>query len=245
LRWLVGDIQGCLREFETLLGEIRFDPARDELWCLGDLINRGPDSLGVLRLWRDVGGRGILGNHDAAALLTFSGARPPKRSMASLATLFRARDAGDLFARLRALPVLVRLPSPGRGPDCWIVHAGLHPGWTDLERVADRLNAGSHSDPWLRSPDVIFATNVRCCTAEGRRCGYTGPPGGCPSPYRPWDEFLVGGDLVVHGHWATRGHYRGARTMGLDSGCVHGGALTAWCQDEDRVVSVAASGTRR
>jgi bis(5'-nucleosyl)-tetraphosphatase (symmetrical) len=65
-----------------------------------------------------------------------------------------------------------------------------------------------------------------------------GPPEVCKGSYRPWDAFYRGDDLVVHGHWARRGHYRGERTLGLDSGCVYGGPLTAWCLEEDRIVSI-------
>lgn len=238
MRWLVGDIQGCLRELETLLEAIRFDAGRDELWCLGDLVNKGPDSLGVLRLWRDLGGRGVIGNHDVAALLSYSGKR--KKPMPTLERLFGAPDAEELLARLRTLPALAYLPGVGVGPDCWLVHAGLHPAWTDLREQRHLLDCSSHDDRWLRSPDVTFAVNVRCCTPDGQRSRHTGPPGSCSAPYRPWDELSSASALVVHGHWATRGYYRGAKTMGLDSGCVYGGKLTAWCQDEDRIVQIRA-----
>jgi bis(5'-nucleosyl)-tetraphosphatase (symmetrical) len=240
VRWLVGDVQGCLRELETLLETIRFRPGTDELWCLGDLVRRGPDSLGVMRLWRGVGGRSVLGNHDIAALLSFSGAR--RRLDPELESLFRAPDAGELLHGLRELPILVHLPSTGAGPDVWIVHAGLDPRWSDLHAAASRLNGGPHDDAWLRSEGVAFATRVRCCTGDGRLCGHVGLPGSCPPPFRPWDDFYDGETLVVHGHWATRGYYRGARAMGLDSGCVYGGTLTAWSQDEDRVVQVPSRG---
>ena len=83
MRWLVGDLQGCARQLDALLSEVSFDPARDELWCLGDLVNRGPDSLETARLWRDVGGRGVLGNHEVYALLVRAGAWPRKRDQAS------------------------------------------------------------------------------------------------------------------------------------------------------------------
>ena len=245
MRWLVGDIQGCAREFERLLAQIRFDPARDELWCLGDLINRGPESLATLRLWRDVGGRGVLGNHDTYALLARSGCWPRKQD--TLAELFAAPDAEPLLARLRALPVLAHLPGP-RGcaePDVWVVHGGLDPRWTDLAAVAAAADAGPHDDDWLTSTTVNFATRVRCCTASGERSKFDRDPAQCPPPFRPWDQFYRGAALVVHGHWAWRGHYRnppgGPRTMGLDSGCVYGGELTAWCQEEDRVVQVKAA----
>jgi bis(5'-nucleosyl)-tetraphosphatase (symmetrical) len=236
VRWVVGDIQGCAREFDELLTVIRFDPAKDELWCLGDLINRGPDSLAVLHLWRSVGGRGLLGNHEVNALLSHSGRRPkkPKR----LKKLFKAPDADELMASLRRLPALVHLPSTGGGPDAWIVHAGLSPLWSNLRDVAARFNAGPHDDDWLESGDVQFAVGVRCCTESGTRSDFTGHPRDCPTPFQTWDSFYPGPELVVHGHWAMRGYYRDGYTMGLDSGCVYGGALTAWCQEEDRIVQV-------
>lgn len=240
MRWLVGDVQGCARELDLLLEAIRFDASRDQLWCLGDLVNRGPDSLAAMRLWSSVGGLGLLGNHDISALLSFSGTRP--RKLPTLKALFAAPDAEDLVGQLRQLPILVHLPPVGDGPDVWAVHAGLHPSWTDLPAVATRINDSPHDDDWLRGGDVVFATNVRCCTADGRRLEHTGQPDGCPPPSRPWDVFYRGESLVVHGHWAMRGYYRGERTMGLDSGCVYGGSLTAWCQDEDRIVQIPRRG---
>lgn len=240
MRWCTGDLQGCASEFERLLRAIDFDPARDELWCLGDLVNRGPDSLAALRLWRDVGGRGVIGNHDVYALLTRSGRWPRKRD--TLEALFNAPDGDQLLARLRALPVLAHLPGPpeARVPDLWVVHAGLDPRWTDLHAVAKTANAGPHDDAWLESPTVSFATRVRCCTANGERSKFDRDPADCPPPYKPWDAHYRGPAMVAHGHWAWRGHYRGAHTIGLDSGCVYGGPLTAWCQEEDRIVQVPA-----
>ncbi|MFO0634801.1 MAG: metallophosphoesterase [Nannocystaceae bacterium] len=236
MRWIVGDIQGCARELERLLHEIRFDPGRDELWAAGDVVNRGPDTLAAARLWRDVGGRGVIGNHEVYALCARSGAWPRKRD--TLEPLFTAPDADALLASLRALPVLVLLRSRGRGPDAWLVHAGVHPHWTNLASVAAALDRGEHDDAWLQSEPVSFATRVRCCSADGVRSKFDRGPADCPPPFRPWDEFYAGATLVVHGHWAWRGHYRTAKVMGLDSGCVYGGALTAWCQDEDRIVQV-------
>ncbi len=236
MRWLVGDIQGCAGELDDLLGKIGFDAGRDELWSLGDLVNRGPDSLETLRLWRDVGGRGLIGNHDVYALQAFSRRRLRKKD--TLDGLFAAPDAEDLLQRVRELPILVHLPGGDGVTDVWIVHAGFDPRWTDLHELAQTVNEAEHDDAWLAGETVSFATRVRCCTADGRSCRHSGPPEGCPRPFRPWDEFYTGSTLVVHGHWARRGYYRGARTMGLDSGCVYGGTLTAWCQEEDRIVQV-------
>lgn len=242
MRWCIGDLQGCASEFDRLLHAIHFDPAKDELWCLGDLVNRGPDSLAALRLWRDVGGHGVLGNHDVYALLTRSGKWPRKRD--TLEALFAAPDCDELLARLRALPALAHLPGAAGAavPDVWVVHAGLDPRWRDLPTVAAAANALPHDDAWLTSPLVNTATRIRCVTATGERNKFDRDPEDCPPPFRPWDEFHTGPETIVHGHWAWRGHYRGQHnTIGLDSGCVYGGKLTAWCQDEDRVVQVDAA----
>ncbi len=236
MRWVVGDVQGCLRALERLLDEIRFDAARDELWLAGDLINRGPDSLGVLRLWTELGGRGVIGNHEIYALCAHSGRYPRKED--TLQELFEAADADALLASLRQLPLLAHLPSEGDGPAAWVVHGGLHPGWTDLHAVAAEVNPGPHDDDWLERAEVRFATRVRCCDSAGKRSKHDLAPEQCPPPYKPWDALYRGETLVVHGHWARRGYYRGRKTLGLDSGCVYGGKLTAWCQDEDRIVQV-------
>lgn len=243
MRWLVGDVQGCAAEFAELLETVRFDPERDEIFCVGDLVDRGPDSLATLRLWRDAGGRSVLGNHDRYALLARSGRWPRHRD--TLGALYAAPDADELLECLRKLPLLVALPGEGDGPDVIVVHAGLSPRWTDLETLARRMNALPHDNEWLLRPEVEFATRVRCCTERGELCEFTGPPAKCPPPHRPWDEFYTGDVLVVHGHWASRGHYRTANVMGLDSGCVYGGRLTAWCQDEDRIVQIPARASRR
>ena len=241
MRWIVGDLQGCARELEDLLAAIRFEPGRDQLWSTGDIINRGPDSLATVRLWRELGGLGVIGNHEVYALCAHSGRWPRKADF--LEDLFTAEDGDALMAALRALPALQFLPGDGDGvADVWLVHAGLHPQWHDLHGLAARLQASEHDDDWLLREEVAFATRVRCCTAEGQLSKYDRRPEGCPAPYRPWDEFYEGEALVVHGHWAWRGHYRGRRTIGLDSGCVYGGPLTAWCMEEDRVVQVPSRG---
>lgn len=236
MRWVVGDLQGCAAELDKLLREIRFDPSHDELWAAGDLVNRGPDSAATVRLWRDVGGRGVLGNHEIYTLCAHTGRWPRKKD--TLKDLYKADDRDELLDLLRGLPVMVHLPAVGQGPDAWLIHGGLHPRWADLPAVAARLNDPEHDDDWLNSKDVGFATKVRCCDKKGERVKFDGEPARCPAPYRPWDEYYEGDPLIVHGHWARRGYYRGPRTLGLDSGCVYGGPLTAWCQDEDRIVQV-------
>ena len=191
MRWLVGDLQGCPEPFERLLKEIRFDPARDELWCVGDLVNRGPDSAAAVRLWNDVGGHSILGNHDVYALLAASGAW--KRKCDTLDDLFAARDRDILLESMRRLPVMVHLPAPvDVAEDVWIVHAGLLPNWADLAQLSTAFHDAPHDDAWLQSDPVSAATRVRCCTANGELSRETGPPESCAVPFRPWDAYYRG-----------------------------------------------------
>jgi len=236
MRWVVGDVHGCAREFGDLLDEIRFDPAGDELWSVGDLVNTGPDSLGVLRILRDAGGRAVIGNHDIYALLVRSG-RIVRRGD-RLDGLFASEECHALLARLRACPAIVRFEREQEPRGIWLVHAGIHPLWNDLPALAARLDAQPHDDDWLHGDAIAFMTRVRCCDRFGERARFTGRPSDAPPPFRAWDTFYTGEDLVVHGHWAMRGHYRGPRTMGLDSACVYGGHLTAWCVENDRIESV-------
>lgn len=236
MRWVVGDIHGCARELDDLLREIRFDAGRDELWSVGDLVNTGPDSLAALEVWSGAGGRTVLGNHDAYALLARSGRTA--RHTDHLHGLFASEACDALLARLRACPSMKRLERDLAPRVVWLVHAGVHPRWTDLAALAARLDSQPHDDDWLQSEEFAFLTRVRCCDPFGERARFTGRPQDAPPPFRPWDDFYTGEDLVVHGHWAMRGFYRGPRTMGLDSACVYGGRLTAWCVDDDRVESV-------
>ena len=236
MRWVVGDIHGCAREFGDLLDEIRFDPRRDELWSVGDLVNTGPDSLDVLRIWRDAGGRAVLGNHDIYALLARAGRVGRRHDR--LDALFASDACDALLARVRACPAMVRFERELTPRGVWLVHAGIHPLWSDLPALAARLGAQPHDDDWLRGAEMTFMTRVRCCDRFGDRVSFTGRPAHAPPPYQAWDAFYAGEDLIVHGHWAMRGHYRGPRTMGLDSACVYGGHLTAWCVDDDRIETV-------
>ena len=241
MRWIVGDLQGCAAEFDDLLVAIDFDATRDELWIAGDLVNRGPASLATLRRWQALGAHAVLGNHDLYALATWQGRRPRTRD--TLDALFAAEDREALLERLAACPSLVFLASGGLGPDVWLVHAGVHPRWCDLPAVAARLNCRDAAYAWLEDPDVGYAATVRCCSRDGAAVRGSGPT--CAAGTVGWDTLYRGDTLVVHGHWATRGHYRGARTLGLDSGCVYGGPLSAWCQDQNRMVQVPSRQPRR
>ena len=235
MRWVVGDIHGCARELGDLLERIRFAPPGDELWSVGDLVNTGPDSVHALKLWRDAGGRTVLGNHDIYALLARSGGAPRRDDR--LDRLFASPECDALLAALRASPPLARFTREIAPTVVWLVHAGLHPRWDDLDALAARLEA-AHDDPWLAGDELTFMTRVRCCDRSGERVRFAGRPEDAPKRFRPWDDFYLGSALVAHGHWAMRGAYRSGRTIGLDSACVYGGRLTAWCLDDDRIESV-------
>jgi len=225
----IGDIQGCREELEALLELVRFDPARDRLEPAGDFVNRGPDSLGVLRLLRSLGAGGVLGNHDLHLLRCAAGLRAPRASD-TLAELLASDERGELLAWLRAKPFALELPG------ALLVHAGFDPRWRDpLAELAG-------IDPLAQEARSEFCTRVRHCAPDGARPARDDPPPG--PPFRPWFEFYEparhGGRTAVFGHWAMLGRVERAGVRGLDTGCVWGGSLSAWIAEEDRFVSVRA-----
>lgn len=235
MRWIVGDVHGCVRELDDLLRAVRFDPIVDQLWSAGDLVNTGPESLETLRLFRDVGGKTVLGNHDIYALRARAGLVPRKKDR--LEELYRAADAEPLLAGLLASPAIVFFPRGGKERDVALLHAAVHPLWRGLDEIAALIDSKADEDR-LSCDEMAFLTRVRCCDAEGNQFRFAGKPEDAPPPYDAWDAFYRGDWFVVHGHWAMRGFYRNARTMGLDSACVYGERLTAWCLEEDRLESV-------
>jgi bis(5'-nucleosyl)-tetraphosphatase (symmetrical) len=225
-RIFVGDIQGCRAELERLLTEVRFDPAADALHPVGDLVNRGPDSAGTLRLLIELGARPVLGNHDLHLLHAAAGTRRIKRRD-TLQDVLAAPDRDELLARVAAQP-FVRVFD-----DVTLVHAGLHPAWTD---PAAEL-AGV--DPYDPTPAALFAVRARYCDPLGRLPDDDDRPPG--PPHRPWFDYYDGERTVVFGHWSVRGLVHADRLRGLDTGCVWGKQLTAWIAEEDRFVAVDAA----
>lgn len=230
-RIFIGDLQGCREEFEQLLEVLRYDPASDALHPVGDLVNRGPDSVGCLRLARDLGAEPVLGNHDVHLLRQ---RRDPdlRGNRRTLEALAAAEDGDALLDWLDEQPLVLAWE------DVLVVHAGVHPQWEDPAAV---LAGRSHLDP---ADEVVeFAVRARLCDASGAT-----PPGGDwpppGAPFVPWDEHWRAREAerrtVVFGHWARRGLVALDRTRGLDTGCVYGGAMTAWIAEEDRLVSVPA-----
>lgn len=229
-RIFVGDVQGCRTELERLLEALRFDPAADELQPVGDLVNRGPDSAGVLRLLRALGAGGVLGNHDVHLLRVAHGSRA-WRARDTAQDVLAAPDAAELLAWLAARPLLRAFD------DVLLVHAGISPAWKEPERVLAGL------DPLRDDPALSFAVSARTCDERGARPASDWPEAG--PPFRPWHEFWAerAGETrtVVFGHWARAGLVLRPRVRGLDTGCVWGGRLTAWIAGEDRIVQVDAA----
>jgi bis(5'-nucleosyl)-tetraphosphatase (symmetrical) len=257
-RWAIGDIQGCLAEFDQLLQTIHFNPDRDQLWLTGDLVNRGPDSLGALRRVRSLADNlvTVLGNHDLHLLALAFGAQRKPRKSDTLDDILGARDRSALLRWLIERPLL---HFDATSNDL-LVHAGLVPQWTAPQAAAlareveQRLRGdpealfnsmyGDQPDQWNdalagseRHRFVInVLTRMRVCTPAGRiDLKYKGPPTGITAPYVPWFSVPTRASAatrVIFGHWSALGLLNGRRLLALDTGCVWGGALTAMNLDD-------------
>jgi len=228
----IGDIQGCRQELERLLEALRFDPAADRLEPVGDLVNRGPDSAGCLRLLKSLGAGGVLGNHDLHLLRTAAGRREP-RAEDTFGDVLAADDRDELLAWLAERPFAKELGA------VFLIHAGIDPTWEDPLAVLSGL------DPLEPNPASEFAVRVRYCDERGRRPKNDVPPP--PPPFKPWFEHAGKwprrNRTIVFGHWAERGLVQRPGLRGLDTGCVWGKRLTAWIAEEDRLVDVPAART--
>ncbi|MCK9537717.1 symmetrical bis(5'-nucleosyl)-tetraphosphatase [Dokdonella sp.] len=269
--WAIGDVQGCDDELAGLIDAIQFNPARDTLWFCGDLVNRGGQSLAVLRRVKAFGERAIvvLGNHDLSLLAVAERRREEQeRVNLELRQILFAPDRDELLDWLRSR----ELVHVDRQLGFLLVHAGLFPRWstTDAERIAheveDKLRSTSHhrllrqlfgNKPDLWTPKLrgierwraainVF-TRMRYCDVRGR-IGFAdkGPPGTQRPGLYPW--FSVPGrverDLrVVCGHWSALDRFIGLGIHAIDTGCVWGGVLTAMRLDgeERQFVTVKSS----
>lgn len=261
--YAIGDVQGCYTPLGHLLDKIRFDPSADRLWFVGDLVNRGPESLQVLRLARELDDSvtAVLGNHDLYLLMVAAGfSRRGKDD--TLVRVLEAPDRDELFAWLTQRPLL-----HAEG-EYVMVHAGLPPNWTvaqaaaragEVEAVLRGPKArkfllhlqGDQPERWSdslvdgdRLRFIVNAlTRMRFCTPDGRlSLRAKGAPDKAPPGTQPW--FRVPGrasarHTVVCGHWSALGLYRGDGVIALDSGCVWGGKLTAVRLEDGAVFQVA------
>lgn len=253
----------------ALLERLAFDPARDRLWLTGDLVNRGPQSLAVLREVRALGDRVtmVLGNHDLHLLAMAWAPGTARRREPELEAVLAAPDAGELLHWLAARPLLHRDDGIG-----WtLIHAGLAPQWTlaDAEACAREIEAalradapgflggmyGDRPDRWSpgleRTDRLRFAVNcltrLRYVDGDGRLLlSLKGPLADAPEGAMPWfrhPERRTRRDAFVFGHWSALGFLAEPGIKCLDGGCVWGGSLCAVRLDrEQEPVMVSCSG---
>ena len=261
--YAVGDVQGCFVALQRLLDKIHFDVARDQLWFVGDLVNRGPDSLATLRFVRNLGARAVtvLGNHDLHLLMVAEGSARPRKND-TLQEVLEAPDRSELLDWLR----WQRMMYAGEG--FVMVHAGLLPSWSTqralalAEEVERALRAENYREllarmygnqplQWrddLSGADrlrvIINAmTRLRVCTKNGEmQFTHKGKPEDAPRGYLPWYDVpgrVTRNATIICGHWSALGLLLRDNLVALDTGCLWGGNLSAVCLESRRVFQVS------
>jgi bis(5'-nucleosyl)-tetraphosphatase (symmetrical) len=253
--YLIGDVQGCNTALQRLLDEISFSASRDTLYLLGDLVNRGPDSAGVLRRLMGYGAAAqcVLGNHDLHLLAVAHGVRKPHRKD-TLSGILNAPDREAMldWLRLQRMAILENI----QGHELLMLHAGVLPSWSASKTLAlanevetvlrgpslgDFLHQmyGDEPDRWSDSLTgtarlrviVNALTRLRFCDDEGRM-EFSAKKGADATPmgYRPWFDVpgrQTANVTVAFGHWSTLGWLERSDVIALDTGCVWGGCLSA------------------
>lgn len=248
--YAVGDIQGCLDPLRALLEQVAFDPQQDQLWSVGDIVNRGPQSLATLRFLKELGTafRMVLGNHDLHLLAVAAGLRK-RNPKDTLDDVLGAPDRDELLSWLQRQPLLIH------AGNIVIVHAGIPPQWSldEAKRYAAEVEAvlgderaqsflgnmyGNQPDCWSEDLTGIerwrvitnYFTRMRFCDRSGRlelatKVGPENPPPG----FEPWFAHRhrkTAAIDIAFGHWATLlGRDCGKRLFPLDTGCVWGQQL--------------------
>ncbi len=260
--WMIGDVQGCCDSLDQLLAQPGIaEDAQAHFWFAGDLVNRGPASLATIRKLMALGERAItvLGNHDLHLLGIACGVRKMGKSD-TVQEILDAPDAADILDWVRTRP----LAHFSRGH--LMIHAGVLPSWTAAQTLAlaNEVEAALRGPQWrgfiaqmygdapvawdegLAGPAslrviVNALTRLRFCTATGAM-EFSGKDGAkAPAGYMPWFEVpgrATESVTVVFGHWATLGLVRKPGVVGLDTGCVWGGQLTAMRMEDQLLVQV-------
>ncbi|MBE9550125.1 MAG: symmetrical bis(5'-nucleosyl)-tetraphosphatase [Proteobacteria bacterium] len=263
--WVIGDIQGCYGTFSRLLEKINFDPASDQLWLTGDLVNRGGQSLETMRLIYSLRSSvtSVLGNHDIHLLAEDCKFPHGGSRNREFEAIFQAHDRKKLLKWLNKRPMLYQ----DKTTKHLLVHAGLLPRWTvrealgmasEVENILQSKKRGKYFKKvyarhsiglvpnlgvWRR---MRLATNVftrmRFANARGRLdLKSSGRPGSQNKGFKPWFEAKHKRKkkwTILFGHWAALGLYEGHGVICLDSGCVWGGKLTAMRLEDRTFVQV-------
>jgi len=264
--YVIGDLQGCLSPLKKLLDKLKFDPLTDKAWFVGDLVNRGPESLETLRYIKDMGESAlcVLGNHDLHLLAIHHNVRKAS-AKDTLQTLLRAPDREELCSWLSHRPLL----HTDRQLGYTLVHAGIHPHWSlkRAHKLADELHQVLSEEPenflWYMygntpaqwSKDLStrkrrrFAINaftrMRYCHLDGSLdFEYSGPPRAAIKKLYPW--YALPGrkpidTRIAFGHWSSHPCISPDSVLPTDRGCVWGGALSAFAIEtgENKCVSCA------
>ncbi|AEJ01002.1 Bis(5'-nucleosyl)-tetraphosphatase, symmetrical [Nitrosomonas sp. Is79A3] len=257
--YAIGDLQGCFTAFQRLIDLIRFDPAQDKLWLVGDIVNRGPDSLSLLRYIKQAGDAMImvLGNHDLHLLMVAAGIAK-NHSSDTIQPILDAPDRDELLYWLRQQKLFYTQEQYA------MVHAGLLPCWSivqaeqlahEAERVLRQDNYqeffsqmyGNKPNYWqdewtdyTRLRVIINAmTRMRICTTAGKmNFAFKGDLQSIPPGFLPWFNVPQRASqeaTIICGHWSALGLHITDNLIALDTGCVWGGQLTA-IRLEDRKV---------
>lgn len=260
--YAIGDVQGCYDPLRRLLDYISFNPATDRVWFVGDLVNRGPASLEVLRFVKSLGAAAtvVLGNHDLHLVMQAEGYGKANKED-TLDAVLAAADRDEMLAWLRAQP-LFHVEG-----DWAMVHAGLLPTWTTVQAQAlsDEVSAALMGDDyltflanmwgsepaswrddlagWDRLRVVVNAmTRMRYVTAAGamefRAAGAKAPPDKGPAGCVPWFAAPMRASAdhrIICGHWSALGFHEEENLLALDTGCLWGGCLTAVRLEDRRV----------
>ena len=260
--YAIGDLQGCYDPLQRLLERIQFAPAHDTLWLVGDLVNRGPQSLEVLRFIKSLGEAAVnvLVNHDLHLLALAAGFGRVHKSD-TFGPILAAPDRDELLHWLQHRPLA------WREGEYLLLHAGLIPGWSadDAMRLAAEAEAvlqqqdahdffaqmyGDSPRAWrdnLQGIDRIRVivntfTRMRYCTAQGEMdFHHKGAPGSQPPGLFPWfdvPERRSADTTIIMGHWSTLGLIHRPNLLALDTGCLWGGELTAVRLEDRKVFSV-------
>ena len=260
--YAIGDLQGCFFSFKDLLKKIQFNPAHDRLWFVGDLINRGPGSLDVMRWMFDYQSSvvTVLGNHDLHTLVVAEGFVSAHRSD-TIQSLLDAPDAPELLGWLRQQP-LVHFEH-----GYLMVHAGLLPEWTvdQALTLAAEVNVALQApnyreflqhmygnDPkrwddgltgWDRLRVITNAmTRLRICSTEGEmEFKFKGELENIPNGYQAWFDLTQRASVntpIVFGHWSALGLQHKNNVYSLDTGCLWGGHLSAMRLEDRQIFQV-------
>ncbi|MEE9232102.1 MAG: symmetrical bis(5'-nucleosyl)-tetraphosphatase [Nitrospirales bacterium] len=261
--YAIGDIQGCAEALHRLLDQIKFDQTQDYLWFVGDLVNRGPQSLEVLRFVKQLGTSAttVLGNHDLHLLALWAGITKPNRKD-TLQNVLSAPDSDELLHWLRCQPLI-------HAEEGYVmVHAGLLPSWSleqtlELAHEVEKVLQGQEFQKFL--PEIYFRktqrpssnlndeerlsltsnvlTRLRICSKEGiPEFSFKGPPEEAPPGYFPWFRLpnrATQHHTIIFGHWSALGIVTEQHVLALDGGCVWGGELVALRLQDRQLFRVA------